>query len=191
MQIDNHVLTISDFTQELPRLATAATVTVWSVPPEYQPSGYFVAVTPTGSPRDMPACDSKDIVLVGSLELAPDAAAQLAAAKAERLGAINIGCDLALAAITTNYPSSEISTWPQQVKEAEALVIDPQANAHLLPALAAARGITVSDLAARVMAKAMAFAEVSGQVIGRRQALEDALAAATTPGDVSTVRWEG
>ncbi len=42
-------------------------------------------------------------------------------------------------------------------------------------ALAAGRGITLDDLVQRVIAKHTAFSELSGYVIGQRQALEDRL----------------
>ena len=189
MQIDNHVLTIEDFTQELPRLATTATVTAWRVPAEYQSSGYFVAINAGGQPADLPACDSKDVTLIGTLELAADESAQLTQAKAERLVTINAECDKALEVITATYPTSEVSSWPQQVKEAQNLQLDPQADAPLLIALAEARGLTVDELCDRVLAKSAAFSVVSGQIIGKRQALEDTLETALTPADVAMVTW--
>ena len=189
MQIDNHVLTIEDFTQELPGLATTATVTAWRVPVEYQASGYFIAINVPGQPATLPACDSNDATLVGTLELSASPAAQLAQAKAERLAAINIECDKALAVITASYPSSEVSSWPQQVQEAKAITADPAAEAPLLVALAEARAIAVAELAARVLIKAEAFSVISGQIIGRRQALEDTLSLTATPEDIAEVAW--
>lgn len=189
MEINNHVLTIEDFTQELPRLATAATVTVWQVPTEYEASGYFVAIDVKGNPATLPACDSKDIVLIGTLDLPADEAAQLAQARSERLAVINAECDKVLTSITATYPSSEIGSWPQQVKEAEALAIDPQATCPLLAALAETRGVEIGVLAGRVLEKSAMFSTVSGQIIGKRQALEDALNSATTPDEVSVVAW--
>jgi hypothetical protein len=189
MEINNHVLTVGEFTQDLPRLATAATVTVWQVPTEYQTSGYFVAVDIKGDPATLPACDSKDAVLIGVLELPADESAQLEQAKAERLGTINTECDKALASLTATYPNSEINSWPQQVKEAETFAADPQASVPLLNAIATYRGLTVADLAARVTAKAGAFSEISGAIIGKRQSLEDMLTAAATMDEVAGVAW--
>lgn len=189
MQITDHVLTINDYTEELPRLPKPATVTAYQVPVEYRASGYFVAVTPSGDIPEVPACDSNDAVLIGTLELPADEAAQLAQAKAERLELITNECDKVLSAIKTSYPQSEVESWPQQVKEAEAIAADPQADAPLLNAIATYRGLTVVELAARVKAKADLFAQVSGTIIGKRQALEDALDVATTPDEVSAVVW--
>lgn len=189
MEINNHVLTVEEFTQELPRLATAATVTAWQVPTEYEASGYFVAIDVTGNPATLPACDSKDTMLIGTLDLAADEAAQLTQARSERLEIINAECDRVLATMTATYPGSEIGSWPQQVKEAEAMVIDPQATCPLLTALAEARGVEITVLSGRVLEKSATFSTVSGQIIGKRQALEDALNSATTPDEVSVVAW--
>ena len=189
MQIIDHVLTIGEFTEELPKLAKAATVTAYTVPTEYRASGYFVAVTPNGGIPEIPACDSRDAVLIGALELPADEGAQLEAAKAERLAAINAECDKVLSAIKATYPQGEVESWAQQAKEAEALSADPQADAPLLNAIATYRGLPVAELATRVAAKAGAYAAISGAIIGKRQSLEDALTAATTPEEVSAVAW--
>lgn len=189
MQITDHVLTINDYTQELPKLAKPATVTAYQVPTEYRASGYFVAVTQNGDVPEYPACDSKDAVLIGTLELPADEAEQLKQAKAERLELITAECDKVLSNIKTSYPQGEVESWPQQVQEAEAIAADPQADAPLLNAIATYRGLTVVELAARVKAKADLFAQVSGTIIGKRQALEDAISAATTPEEVFSVTW--
>ena len=189
MNIENQILTVGELIQELPRLATTATVTVWQVPIEYRASGYFVAVTPTGAIPELPACDSKSAVLIGTLELPADEAAQLAQAKIERLEIINDECDRALAPVTASYPESEQKRWPQQVKEAEALAIDPQAATPLLDGIATYRGMTTPDLAAKVIIKANAYSYVSGAFFGKRQLLEKALEDATTADEVSAVVW--
>lgn len=189
MEINNHVLTVEEFTQELPRLATAATVTVWQVPTEYQASGYFVAVDIKDNPATLPACDSGDTVLIGVLDLPADEAAQLDQAKAERLALIAAECDKVLVTVKTSYPQGEVESWPQQVKEAESIASDPNASAPLLSVIASGRGLTVVDLATRVKAKADAFAQISGTIIGKRQVLEDAITAAVTPEEVYAVAW--
>jgi hypothetical protein len=189
MQIENHILTIEDYTQDLPRLATAATVTVWQVPAEYQASGYFVAIDVIGEPATLPACDSKDAVLIGMLELQADESAQLDQAKIERLEIINAECDKSLTPVTASYPESEVKSWPQQVKEAEALATNPQAVTPLLDGIATYRGITTPELAAKVILKANAYAMASGAFFGKRQLLEKALNEAVTLEEVSAVVW--
>ena len=76
------------------------------------------------------------------------------------------------------YPLHERETWDQQAMEAKAKGADLAASTPLLSAMAQARGITAAALAARVTAKAVAFAEAGGAIIGAQQRLEDMLQAA-------------
>lgn len=80
-------------------------------------------------------------------------------------------------AIAPNYPQHEIDTWDQQHREALDFTADPAAPTPLLSAMAMARGWTVTDLAARVLLKAQAFAVAGGEILGTQQGLEDALSA--------------
>jgi hypothetical protein len=175
--------------RSLPELAVPATVKAWSVPTDYRDDGVFVAVTAPGDPEEIPACNPSDAVLIGVLTLEPSDAALFAAAKAARLAGINASCDAAVAALAAAYPEREIQSWPQQVKEAEALAADPQAAAPLLTAIAEARSLPVPELAARVLAKMAAYAAASGALIGRRQAAEDLIDAAETPEDIAGIAW--
>ena len=77
--------------------------------------------------------------------------------------------------IAPNYPQHEIDTWDQQLREATVFTADAQAVVPLLSAMAAARGWSVADLAARALMKAEAFAVAGGAVLGTQQALEDSL----------------
>lgn len=96
---------------------------------------------------------------------------------AEQLRAINLAAAGVLSRLSAAYPDGEVQSWAQQTREAEALVADRQAPAPLLSAIAAARGLAVTELASRVLAKVQAYAVASGQIIGQRQALEDAISA--------------
>lgn len=189
MQIDNHTLTIGAHSEELPRLSTAATVTVWKVPTEYVASGYFVALRIAGAMATIPACAAADMELIGTLDLPADPGAQLSAAKNERMEAINKSCARDLAAIAATYPDGEVKSWPQQVAEAAAIALDAGAPTPLLTAIAAGRNITAVDLAELVRIKADAYSAISGQMIGRRQFLESTLDAAETQEAVSEVVW--
>lgn len=97
--------------------------------------------------------------------------------RATRLASICASCNVALAALTASYPEREISSWPQQEREARELAVNSAMPTPMLSAIAAARGMDVVELAARVRAKSDAYAVVSGQLIGQRQALEDVLLA--------------
>lgn len=76
-------------------------------------------------------------------------------------------CDRRLAALRQGYPDSEVLSWDKQEAEARA------GGGPLVYALAAARGLDEQELIRRILAKADAFAVLSGTIIGQRQALED------------------
>ncbi|CAG0967117.1 hypothetical protein MTYP_01054 [Methylophilaceae bacterium] len=97
------------------------------------------------------------------------------AAIATKLASINAACEAEIAAISAGYPASEVLSWPKQETEARAWTADNQAVTPLLDSLAAARGISKAELASRVIVKADLFAQLSGAIIGKRQALEDQL----------------
>lgn len=98
-----------------------------------------------------------------------------AAAITMKLASINASCESEIAAISAGYPASEVLSWPKQEAEARAWPADNQAVTPLLDSLAAARGISKAELAGRIIAKADLFAQLSGAIIGKRQALEDQL----------------
>ncbi|MCP1289809.1 hypothetical protein NK214_06350 [Chromobacterium sp. S0633] len=105
------------------------------------------------------------------------AAQHLLALRARQLAVINATAAQLLNALSSSYPDGEVQSWAQQTREAEALSFDPSAAAPLLTVIAAARALTIADLAARVRAKEAAYAAASGATIGQRQALEDRLMA--------------
>lgn len=107
--------------------------------------------------------------------------------KAAKLSEINAAADRAIATLTATYPDREISTFDKQESEARAYAADPTAATLLLSALAQARGISLSELVKRVLAKADVFAVASGSIIGQRQALEDRLDACTTLEEVQGI----
>lgn len=109
-------------------------------------------------------------------------------AKTFKLSEINAACDSVLNAAVLTYPETEVLTFDQQTSEANAyLASQNPADAPLLTALAAGRGITLDDLVQRVIAKHDAFSLLSGYVIGQRQALEDRLELCETVGDVQAI----
>lgn len=114
---------------------------------------------------------------------------------------INHAAEVELSALIASYPAGEVASWPQQTSEATALqqalaakgaLLDSeiQAIAPLLHAIATARGIPVTELANRVLAKVQQFSIVSGQIIGKRQALEDAIAAVDLQADDAIAQLE-
>jgi hypothetical protein len=85
----------------------------------------------------------------------------------ELLRLLRSECDRRLAALRRDYPDSEVLSWDKQEAEARA------GGGPLVSALAAARGLDEQELIRRILAKAEAFAVLSGTIIGQRQALED------------------
>ncbi len=193
MQIQDGNLVVevegSTMTVPLPEVATAAKVKAYLVPEAYRPGRLFVSVTIPGQPEDVPACSQDLVELLGEDILEASDAAILNAAKAAKLTEINAEFQKAVAALAADYPDSEVQSWPQQVKEAEALAADPQAPAPLLTAIADARGLSVAELASRVLNKMNAYAAASGSLIGRRQAAEGLIDLAASPEDVASIVW--
>lgn len=101
-------------------------------------------------------------------------------------------CEAEIAAISAGYPAGEVLSWSKQESEARGYKADSSVATTLLDALAAARGVTKADLASRVIVKADMFAQISGAIIGKRQALEDqinALPADATAADLDAIQW--
>lgn len=92
---------------------------------------------------------------------------------------INAAADRTIACSAT-YPDREIGTFDKQESEARDWTADKHGFHAASFRAGQARGIPLSDLVGRVLAKADAFAVTSGSIIGQRQALEDRLDACTT-----------
>lgn len=86
--LTDHTLTLGDYSEDLPRLAQACLVHIWSVPSEYRASGYFISLQLGSQPMEIPACDYRSAEKVATLELPADAeAAALAEQESQRAGA--------------------------------------------------------------------------------------------------------
>lgn len=189
MKIENGTLSVNGKTVALADISIDGLVRVWLVPSEYRANGLFVAVILPGQPDEVPACSFDAAEYLGEIKYEASTSHRLAAAKVAKLEQINSACDLALAALTSTYPPGELQSWPQQVQEAAAFLLDPPGPALLLSAIAEVRGLTVADLAGRVQAKAEGYAAYSGAIIGKRQAAEDLLDQAETLEEVSAIAW--
>lgn len=114
------------------------------------------------------------------------------AAIAAALAQVNAGFETAMQAVRAEYPESEVLSWPKQESEARAWQADAGAATPLLDAMVAARGMDKAELAGRIIVKADAYAVATGQLIGRRQALEDALQALPAdapPEQIQAIAW--
>ncbi|SEK35093.1 hypothetical protein SAMN05443999_101264 [Roseovarius azorensis] len=80
-----------------------------------------------------------------------------------------------LRALAADYPAEERETWATQAAEAAAILADPaSADATMAPFLARRalqRGWTLEEMATRVQALAVAFADASGAILAGRDAL--------------------
>jgi hypothetical protein len=110
--------------------------------------------------------------------------AELAAAKR---AAIRTAARSRLDAVLSEYPEHERLTWDRQQAAATAYRNDPSSVPALLQTLADKRGISVDDLAAKILDKAAAFEALAGEVVGTQQALEDQVRAAEAAGDKAGV----
>lgn len=95
--------------------------------------------------------------------------------KKNQLLNINRACQNELDQLTKSYPAGEVSTFDKQEAEAKTYIADSNAKTPLIDALAAARAIEKPELVNRIIAKSEVFSELSGSLIGKRQALEDTL----------------
>ena len=93
--------------------------------------------------------------------------------------------------IVGNTPAHEITSWGKQEMEARAFVNPATATnpTPLIDNLATSRGISKALLATKIVAKADLFASYSGQLIGKRQGLEDSVEAATSKTALAAIVW--
>lgn len=107
--------------------------------------------------------------------------------KRRKLEDIQRAADRVLAPLSAEYPYKEVLSFASQEAEARAVLIDPSASTPLLTPMATRRGITVEDLARRIIAKADAATAATGDVLGQAQRDRDRLAAAQTIEEVKAI----
>ncbi len=88
--------------------------------------------------------------------------------KAHKYAEIDAAFQQAVDNLTAGWPEGEIKTWSKQESEALALQANPAAITPTLSMIAAQRGITVAELANRVLRDATAFSQASGYYVGLR-----------------------
>ena len=84
-----------------------------------------------------------------------------------------------------SYPSFEMLTFAKQEAEARAYLADNTIATPVLTPIATERGLTVADLATKVVAKADAFTALTASVAGQRQKYQDELTVAYNGGNGS------
>lgn len=88
--------------------------------------------------------------------------------KAAKFAEIDQAFEAAVSSLTAGWPQHEIQTWSKQEAEARALAANPDAPAPMLSTIAATRGLTVQQLAQRVIRDADAFTNASAHFVGLR-----------------------
>lgn len=109
--------------------------------------------------------------------------------KRAKTAEIDAAYTAAIAVISASYPETERTSWAKQEAEARAWTTSLAAPTPLLSAIATARGTTLVDICARVIANADAYALYAGGVIGKRQAKMITIAAATTVPELEAITW--
>lgn len=77
--------------------------------------------------------------------------------------------------IASQYPALERESWHKQLDEAHAYTADPNADTPFIDASMAETGETKADLVQNILAKDAAFAQLSGEAVGRKRARTAAL----------------
>ena len=124
-----------------------------------------------------------------SVSSAPASAAQM---KAAALARINTAYEVAIKALTSDYPEDEIRSWPKQEAEARAWLSDRSAPTPWIDAAATARGMSKAELAEKIIANAAAFVPTCGQLTGKRQKLRDEIAelgSNVTQQQLDAIQW--
>lgn len=127
------------------------------------------------------------------LELQAEAAAELEASYADipmweerKRNEIRYKADEILAELSAKYPEREVTTFTQQEMEARAFLADNTTSAPLIRAIASERGITVEELATKIVANADEYAQKAGKIIGRRQYFLGQLETAKTQAELNS-----
>lgn len=106
---------------------------------------------------------------------------------ADKLLKNNAAFEIAMSGLTSDYPPSEILSWERQRAEALAWEADSTVPTPWIDIAASARGLARDEYLLRTTAKVHQFAIASAWLIGRRQAIDDAIRAATTSESVASV----
>lgn len=114
----------------------------------------------------------------------------LAESKAARCAEIDAYAAGLRNAAVRGRSAAEMSTWSAKLVEARAYSVTPLAiSAPLLNSIATVRGITLSDLVAKVLAQSTPFLAVEAAIDGTRGLHCDAVNAKTDVRDIVTYDW--
>lgn len=105
---------------------------------------------------------------------------------------INAAYSAAVNGFVSQYPESEISSWPKQEAEARAYFANQATPTPWIDSAARARGIPKDQLVVLIIQNADALALVHGTLTGKRQKLRDqidALGGNPTPEQLDAIQW--
>jgi hypothetical protein len=105
------------------------------------------------------------------------------AEKAAKIAEVDTDFSAATDSLTAGWPQHEIQTWSKQEAEARALAANPATPTPMLATIAATRGLTVPELAQRVIRDADAFTAASAYYIGLRHKARQQVQALPDSGD--------
>jgi hypothetical protein len=88
--------------------------------------------------------------------------------KSTKFAEIDADFQHSIDSLTAGWPEGEIKTWERQEKEALLLQDNPTASTPFLATVASQRGITVAELASRVIRDSIAFSNASAYYVGLR-----------------------
>lgn len=111
----------------------------------------------------------------------------LADARAWRTAENDRAFERAMQALCQGYPPSEIQSWERQRDEALAWEADSEAPTPWIDIAAQARGLDRGEFLARTLAKVHQFSATSAFLVGRRQAIADAIYAAEKVEDLDAL----
>lgn len=112
--------------------------------------------------------------------------------KAQLVDAVDAEAEAVRARYVTALPA-QVGTYLLKEAAARAWLADNSASTAMLQPEATARGLTLDDLAAEVIANAEAWARLAGAIEGLRFAAKARIAAATTIGaivEAAVIDWE-
>ena len=112
-----------------------------------------------------------------------DTPVTLVDAQAKKIAAIRTHFDGLVAGLKADAAPYEVETWAVQTAEYSAWVANNTTPTPYVSALAAARGMTLADLIAKIGAKVAGLASIQGA----QHALEAAVNAATTQAELDAV----
>ena len=103
---------------------------------------------------------------------------------------VDASASASLNALRTEYPAWERETWAQQAEEAQKIASGgAPATCVLLQQIATQRGMPIEELVSRIISNATAYKTLTGYVVGRRYALHQQVASASTLEQLAAISW--